>query len=149
MNVANSSAVLATIFRREGRSYLQYVGEAFPWTTSQDEQSVDRLQTVVAEDRAAVARLARFLGRQRISVGPLEAFPARWTSINFAALEHVLPLLLQSQKESVAALTHELAALTDAAQRREVEALLTVKRRHLEVLEQLAAHHSQLTATLH
>lgn len=148
MNSADSLAILDAILRREGRSFVQYVGEAFPWTTARDEQSVTQLQRVVAEDKAALVRLARFLDRHHHAIGPLESFPARWTSINFAALEHVLPHLVQAHKESITSLKRDLSWLTDPAARHEVEALLAAKGRHLQMLQGLTASHSQLTSTL-
>ena len=46
---ARSAQVLQEVLRREGRSVLQYVGAAFPWTTTDRTAALDRLPEILHE----------------------------------------------------------------------------------------------------
>jgi hypothetical protein len=82
---------------RDGRSLLQYVDEAYPYTPARAEQERRRIAELAKEEQAAVGRLIRFLHRHHVTPPLLGAFPSSFTTINFVSLEHLLPAL---QKES-------------------------------------------------
>jgi hypothetical protein len=136
---AHSQQVLQDLLRRESRSVLTYVAEAYPWTTWAEEKTLADLQQLIAAEREAVACLGRFLVRQRIPLPYLPPYPAHFTTINFLALEFLLPRLIEQERRSIADLERDLAALKDPAAKAEVEKLLTLKRRHLPRLEELAS----------
>src|SRR5262249_42169516 len=62
---AQTVALLQGIVRRESLSMLTYVGEAFPWTTARDAESLARLRQIVVANNEAVAALGRYLTRHR------------------------------------------------------------------------------------
>lgn len=136
---AHAQMVLQDILRRESRSVLIYVAEAYPWTTRAEEKTLAELQQLIAAERAAVVCLGRFLVRQRIPLPYLPSFPSHFTTINFLALDFLLPRLIEHERCSIAALERDLAALKDPAAHAEVEKFLALKRRHLPRLEELAS----------
>ncbi|MHB1426222.1 MAG: hypothetical protein ACYC3I_23910 [Gemmataceae bacterium] len=138
---AHSQRLLQDILRRESRSDLMYVAEAYPWTTSTQTEALADLQQFIRDEREAIAVLGRFLVGQRIPLPFLPSYPAHFTTYNFLALDFILPRLLEHERQSIAELERDLAALKAPAARAEVEKLLTVKRRHLPRLEELASAH--------
>ncbi len=136
---ARTQAVLQDLLRRESLSLLQYAGEAFPWAKSEDRATLDRLKQVIAEDKASIAGLGRFLARHRILPGYLGTYPMSYTSLGFVSLRFFLPRLLQEQRRAVADLERDLAAVTDPEVKAQLEGMLEMKRRHLATLEELAA----------
>jgi hypothetical protein len=129
---------LQDLIRREGRSFLQYAGESFPWTTVPQAEAAAKLQQLVHEEQGAAAGLARHLAKNRLTPPYLGAYPSYFTSYNFLALDRLLPLLVVHQQHGVEALQRDLAAFNGET-RHQVEQILTMKKRHLEELEKLAA----------
>jgi hypothetical protein len=130
-----TAELLQGIVRREGRSLLQYVADAVPWTKNAEHESLCQLQTLVQEDRDTNAALARFLFRNRIAPPYLGAYPMGFTTLNFVSLSSLLPRLIKEQRHSISALENDLAQIRDPQCRGVVEGILDVKRRHLKALE--------------
>jgi len=139
--------LLQDILRRESRSILTYVAEAYPWTPSMEEKIWTDLQQLIAAEREAVASLGRFLVRRRIPLPYLPPYPAHFTTINFLALDFLLPRLIEQERQSIADLERDRTALKDPAAQAEVEKLLTLKRGHLTQLEKMAATQPQASAS--
>jgi rubrerythrin len=142
MNPANV-ALVQDIVRRESLSLLNYVGDAFPWTTSAGSAKLARLQDVVRAHREAVAEAGQFLTKKRTPVGYIGSYPANFTAINFLSLDYILPRLAAAEANGVARLEREAASLTDPEAVAMVQHLLSVKRDHLKTLEGLAAEHEK------
>jgi hypothetical protein len=139
---ASTAKVLQEHFRRTGRSLLQYVGDAMPWTDDGDSATLDRLQQLVHEEAAALAAFGRYLRRQRIPVASLGSFPEAFTSLNFIALDRLLPLLVEHHGYDVNDLKAALEQVTDPEARQQMQQLLAVKQRHLEALSELNKMHT-------
>lgn len=133
----HSQALLQDVLRRESRSVLMYVDEAYPWTTVAEEKSLTDLRQIISAEREALTALGRFLLRQHIPLPYLPTFPSSFTTINFLALDYVLPRLIDYERRAIAELERDLPALKDSAAHAEVEKLLALKRRHLPQLEAL------------
>jgi hypothetical protein len=131
--------LLQEIVGRESHSLLMYIADAFPWTTSKGAETLTRLHQLSKAEAEAIRALGRFLARHRIAPPPMGAFPASFTTLNFVALDHLLPRLLDAQRSSIAALEKDLPALTSPEARAEVEKLLAVKQKTRAGLETLAA----------
>jgi rubrerythrin len=140
-----TAPILSDVLRRESRSLLQYVDEAFPWTPPEEQATWDQLTKLIAEERKALTALAHFLDRRRIPLPYLGSFPD-FTGVNFVSLDHLLPLLVEHQKKSIASLESDLARLSDPEAAKVLGQLLEVERRHLKTLETLAARHTQTTS---
>jgi hypothetical protein len=137
---ARDSAVLKDVLRRESRSFLQYVADSFPWTTSNEDDALGKLQKLIEEEREATAGLGRFLYRQRQTLPYLGAYPTHFTTLNYVALDYLLPKLAEEEREEIAGLERDLNELIDPEARAEIDKLLSIKRRHLQTIETLAAH---------
>lgn len=134
---SHTQTLLQDILRRESRSALLYTGEAYPWTTVSEETALASLRQIIAAERDAVTRLGQFLVRQRIPLPYLPPFPTSFTTINFLALDYLLPRLIEHERQSIAELEVDLHAVKEPAARAEVEKLLAMKRRHLPQMEAL------------
>src|SRR5947209_16586882 len=141
-----SQRILQHIVRREGRSLLQYMSDAFPWTTLGEGEVLARVQQFVKEERDSVARLVRFLQRRRVTPPYFGAFPMSFTTLNFITLDHLLPLLVRAERKAIAELEHDLAFLTDPEARQLIQDMVEMKRRHEKTLEELAAAHPEPAA---
>lgn len=144
---AHAQRLLQEILQRESRSVLTYVGEAYPWTRWAEEKVLTDLLQIIAAEREAVAGLGRFLVRQRITLPYLAPYPSHFTTINFLALDFLLPRLIEQERRSIADLERDRAALKDPAAQVEVDKLLALKRRHLPRLEELASTQTQASVT--
>jgi hypothetical protein len=129
---------LQDIIRREGRSFLQYAGESFPWAALPEKAAVAELQQLVVEEREGAAALARYLAKNRLTPPYLGAYPSYFTSYNFLALPRLLVLLIAHQNQGKEELQRDVTALHGET-RQQVERLLEMKKRHLVELEKLAA----------
>jgi hypothetical protein len=134
----SDAAVLEAAIRREGRSLLQYLSEAYPWTRSAGDPTPDTVRALAAEERDALAVLTKFLARRRHAVPYLGAFPMGFTTMNFVSLDYLLPRLVEDGRRSIEALQRDRAALADAEMKTQLEGFLDLKRRHLKTLEALA-----------
>jgi hypothetical protein len=142
-----TAAVLHDVVRRESRSLLQYVSEAIPWITPAEQVALAQLRQLIEEERGATTDLGRFLIRQRVPPPYLGSYPQDYTNVNYVSLDHLLPMLVDNQRQAIARLERDLAALTDAEARAHVEKILTIRRRHLETLQTMAAAHPDKAAT--
>jgi hypothetical protein len=140
---ARTAALLQDILRRESRSLLQYISEAFPWITAEERQARAELQRLIDEEGRSAAELGRFLVRQRVPLPLLGPYPMDFTTINYVSLDHLLPLLVAHQSRAIARLEQDQAAITDPDARAQVGKILSLKGQHLHALEALAAAHPE------
>lgn len=136
---AKTITILQAIVRKEGQSLLQYVGQAFPWTTLEHEPDLDKLRKIVNEDQEAVAVLAQLLTANRAGLPYQPGFPADFTTINFISLDHLVPRLVKQQQATISQLQADLGLMTEHHARAAIEQLITTKKRHLAELQSLAA----------
>ncbi len=135
---ATSQAVLQDVFRRVGRSLLQYVGEAYPWVSAREQPVLDRLRALIDEDNESLAELARFLQRKHVPVPYLGAFPEAYTAVNYIALAHLLPMLVEDRRSAVVAMERDVREAADPDVRAHLQKVLALNREHLKALEALA-----------
>src|SRR5258707_7721466 len=140
---SRTQTVLQQLVRRQGRSLLQYLSDAFPWTDSDGAAELAQFYQLAQEERDSTAKLMHFLTRKRVGVPNMGASPSTFTNINFIALDHLIPLLVDAERKALAALEHDLANTSDAEARSAVQAVLETKQRHLDALEELKAAHPQ------
>ncbi len=143
---ATSQAILQSLLRREGRGLLRYVSESFPWTTPEERAALDQLQAISREEVEGTASVARFLARHRVMSGPLGPYPMSFTNINYVALDHLLPMLVEFQRQRVSELEADLGRVTDPDCRQQLQPFLELKRRHHQLLEQMARKSCQHSA---
>jgi len=132
-----SQAVLEEIVRRESRSLLSYVGDAYPWATAAGELALARLREIVRANGEAVTALGTYLTRNKARMPFLGAYPSNFTSWNFIALAYLIPRLVTTEELLLRALEADVAALRAGEARAQAEKLLAVKRQNLEALRGL------------
>jgi hypothetical protein len=130
--------LLQHIVRRQGRSFLQYIGEAFPWAPPGQEDEVAALRTLAGEEQEELTDLVRFMTKSRITPPYLGAYPTVFTSMNFTSIDFLLPVLLEAEQKGIKELEADTARLKDLDARGEVAALLDIKKRHLDDLTRLS-----------
>lgn len=128
---------LQGLFRREYRSLLQYTREASPYAAGPDRKLLDEVLRVAAEESGALAGFGDFLASHHVPAPYLGSFPMAFTDLNFVNIRFLLPKLAAEQKQDLAKLEADTAALTDPAARTAVQRLVELHRRHLTELEAL------------
>ncbi|HLN33094.1 MAG TPA: hypothetical protein VK395_35515 [Gemmataceae bacterium] len=146
---AKTQELLENILRRVGRSLLQYVSEAFPWTTAEEQDALAQFQVLAREEGEAAAAIAKFLDQQGYGVPYLGPFPMAFTTINYVSLDYLLPLLVETQRQDLEQMQRALAQVTDAQAREQILKIIDMSRRHLTTLKALAASHPQVASTVH
>jgi hypothetical protein len=141
---ARTQTLLQHILRRASRSLLQYASEAYPWVGQNENDVLGQVRQVIEEERQAMEALARFLRRQHIGLPYLGAYPSEFMNMNYLALDHLLPLLRDYQRQAVAELEHDRAQGSDPAARAEIDKLLNLARQHAKTLDALAAAHPEV-----
>jgi len=139
--------VLQEIVRRESRSLLIYVKDAYPWTTQQGQLELGVLLKVIREESAAVTNLGRYLVRRKVTPPLLGQYPAQFTACNFIDLGYLLPRLLETQQQAITELQADLSKVNDPDARLQAEGLLAVKKRTLGELNALAGPQTQMAST--
>lgn len=132
-----SLAVLQEIVRRESRSLLSYVADAYPWATAAAEPALSRLREVVRSSGEAVTALGTYLARNRARMPFLGSYPSGFTSWNFIALSYLMPRLVTTEEQLLQALESDVARLPAGEARAEADKLLAVKRQNLAALRGL------------
>jgi hypothetical protein len=133
---------LQDVIRRQGRSFLQYAGESFPWHTAEAGSITEHVSQLVTEERDAAAALARYLVKHRLTPPYLGAYPSYFTSYNYMSVDRLLPILVEHQQRGVAELESDLQAIHDPDTQKQVSGLVEMKKRHLSALKALANSHA-------
>src|SRR5438876_7597204 len=139
---AATCTTLQNALRAESRSFLQYVSDAFPWTSPDELAVLSKLQALIAEELEGVQTLAHLLAQARQPLPYLGSYPMSFTTINFVSLDHLLPLLIREERRSLANREQDLGRVNDADAQAAMRGIIDMKRRHLHMLEEMAATHS-------
>ena len=130
-------ALLQSLLRQESRSLLQYAAESFPWSKAEDQAASDAIRAMAQAEAAAVAKLGRWLAKQRLPLTFPGAYPMHFTSINFIAVSALVPRLIADQEDRIAALEKACGALTNEDGRALLQGLLDLKKSNLQKLSAL------------
>jgi hypothetical protein len=60
-----------------------------------------------------------------------------FTNINYMSLDHLVPLLIENQRQRIAEIEAAVRSMADADSRSQADAYLTINRRHLQKLEEM------------
>lgn len=132
-----SRAVVEEMVRRESRSLLSYIGDAYPWTTAAGGPALKTLNQLIKQEKQAVTDLGRYLIRRKVTPPFIGSYPASFTAWNFIDLVALLPRLLESQRRSISEIQADLSKIHDVPARQEAERLLAVKKKTLAGLESI------------
>lgn len=130
-------ARIQELFRRENRSFLQYIRNASPWASHADKLLVEKLNDLADEELAALGALANWMEAKNIPQPYLGAFPTRFSSFNFVDIRKLLKPLIVEQAKEIGDLEADAKTL-DSEARKQVEALVELNRQHLIAMEALS-----------
>jgi hypothetical protein len=131
--------VLQECVRRESRSLLQYAREVPLWVGPADRPVLAKLKALAAAEQKATDALGHYLQKRRAGLPSLGPYPSGYTSLNDAAMHHLLPILVQEYRGAVAALEADVARVSEPDARTHLAELLRLKRQHLPELEALSS----------
>ena len=133
---AGSSKLLYDLVEMGATSLLHYLSGASLYSTNA--AAIARVKDAAREERDEIARFIRLLQRNHQYIPKPGSFPSHFTTMNFVTLEYVLPKLIAEQKREIA----KVASMLDSAGAEDIRKLgdsyLAMKRRHLQMLEELA-----------
>ena len=134
---AVAQARIQELFRRENRSFLQYICESTPWSSDGDRGLLDEVRLLAAEEMTALEHLARWMDANRIPIPYLGAYPIQYTSSNFVDIRKLLQPLVLEQRKEVADLEKTAKIPMDEKARNQIEKLAALNRKHLENFEMM------------
>ena len=127
---------LQELFRRENRSFLQYIRQACPWASEADKPLLTKLNQMADEELKALEALAEWMDSKHISLPYLGAFSTRFTTFNFVDVRKLLKPLIAEQRKELADLEADAKPL-DGDANKQVESLVELNRKHLAEMEGL------------
>jgi len=134
--------------RAESKSFLQYVSDAFPWTTPDELAALAKLQSLIAEEKEGAGAIAEFLTQNKQPLPYLGSYPMSFTTMNFVSLEHLLPILVKEERRAIAERERDLANLKDAEAQSVLRRGADMKRRHLLLLQEASAAYPETHSTV-
>ncbi len=122
-----------------GRSFLQYVGESWPWASTSADETRRTLERLATEQQQSVGALARLLNEsgEYIDFG---TYPTSYTSLHYVDVDFLLDQLVQNQETIVRACESASGGLnSDPMASSLVRDIVVAEQRHLDELRKLAA----------
>lgn len=127
MAVPSDLEILNRVFRELSGSFLQYVGECWPWTSAGPEGAKRResVMQCVERQRRSIAMLAEYLAprQARVEFGP---YSSDFTDLHYVSLSFLQKKLIQAQKVAVDLIDRLIIRLVDG----EAQALLESVRKN-------------------
>ncbi len=115
MSVPNTTEILTELLNRLSRSWLQYIGEAWPWAPSESEDRLEAFRALVRRQEFSAERVASLL-TDREAVVKVRSYPFDGTTLNYVTLDYVKPRLVADEKEIIAELKSAAVGLKDDAE---------------------------------
>jgi len=131
--------VLPELMRRESRSFLLYIREAFPWADGKHAAVRNAIVRMGDEEAEKMAAIGRLLQKRHIALPGLGSFPTSFTNYNFLDAASLAPKLVAAERQSLADLDRDLSHITDDELRGAFEAYRDLKSKHLGELESIVA----------
>lgn len=131
-----SQARIQELFRRENRSFLQYIRQSSPWASFSDKSLLDKLNQLADEELASLGALAEWMDSKGIPLPYLGAFASKYASFNFQDVRKLVKPLITEQRRELADLERDAAALNGDGST-QMNALVELNRKHLAEMESL------------
>lgn len=130
-----------------GRSFLQYVGESWPWTQEYSDDAQSVIDGLVRRQQADAARLADFILARNGTVEP-GSYPLDYADMHYVALDYLLSQLVESEQ----ALVNDFEAVLENAVNDEAAAallrdILQNERENLAALRKIVAARASASRT--
>lgn len=128
---------LQDLFRRENRSFLQYVSQATPWCRELDRPIVEKVNHLAREELGALEKLADWMDSEHVPLPYLGAFSTSFTSFNFVDIRKLLAPLVVEQRKELADLEADAKCLDQSKAKALINELVELNRKQLEMMESL------------
>lgn len=138
-----TESVLNRVLIEMGRSFLQYISDAWPWVDPLAQEIQDQVMVIAARQRQDVADMAAFLTEREHHID-FGTFPTEYTDLQFLSLDAILNLIHKSQNTICVAITNGLADVKAAGDADAVALLSAVEIRQKEASAVLKELHTQL-----
>lgn len=134
---ADSVTLLHRATAKGGRSLLQYVSEACPWTTDQTKGEFKEILAFANEERDAVSKMMRYLQKQHQRRVVFGSYPSHYTTMNYVTIDHLLPKLVADTESQIAELDKASQSDSNSEVHAMIRSFVQVKRRHLAALKMM------------
>ena len=106
------NAMLSQLVINLGRSLLQFVGEASPWSPASAVGACEAVARLIDKQKSGVSRMVELLNRRGY---PIEfgMYPVAFTDLHFLSLKSLLPRVILSQETLVAELDEAIYTCVD------------------------------------
>lgn len=112
MSDPTHNALLNQLLVNLGRSLLQYVGEAWPWTSHDHTRERKTIEELVSRQQAQIARLVNWLAARDGAV-EFGAFPTEYTDLHYVALDYLISQLIENETALIGDLEQTVQACSD------------------------------------
>src|SRR4051794_160507 len=104
------------LIRKEARSLLQYIGDSYPWAAADQQQALQTVLQIAKHEARQIEQLIRMCIKAKLGNPSLGAYPQSFMSINFMALDFLLPLLVDDHRKRIADLEWSLLSAPTESQ---------------------------------
>jgi len=139
-----SESVLNSVLIEMGRSFLQYISDAWPWVDPLSQSIQDQVMVIAARQRQDVADMAILLTEREHHID-FGTFPTEYTDLQFMALDAVLDYIHQSQTAVCDRLATGLTEVRNLGDKQATDLLTAVEIRQKEATTALQELHAELT----
>ncbi|MBI1313777.1 hypothetical protein GC176_20995 [bacterium] len=101
MSGQNSTALLNDLLNRLSHSWLQYIGDAWPWAPNECAERLEAFQGLVRRQQFAAERLGDLLS-DRHAVLSLTNYPFDGSTVNYVTLDYVKPRIVDDEQSMIA-----------------------------------------------
>lgn len=134
-----SAALIHGLIRKEARSLLQFVGEAFPWAGRAGEKDRASFLAIAKHEKNLLDDLSRWCQRNKLGAPALGSYPHEFMDSNFLAIDFLLPKIVDEQTRRLAELQWARLSIPEAF-RSSYQRYVEVKAKHLERLKKILSH---------
>ncbi|MCP4787991.1 MAG: hypothetical protein GY903_07585 [Fuerstiella sp.] len=131
-----TESVLNNVLIDMARSFLQYVAEAWPWVSTQDQSVEEQVNAIAARQRQDVADIVSLLTEREHFID-FGSFPTEYTDLQFLALEAMFDSLHSSQTTVCDSIASALSQLRDGGDEDAVNLLTAIEIRQKEAATSL------------
>jgi hypothetical protein len=115
---------------------MQYLREVPPWVSINEQNAQARLHEAANAEVNQLEAIGRLYQKHFHEMAHMGGYPD-FTPFNDSALHFLLPRVIHEQRDLLAGLERDRAAITEADIGAAFDELITMKRRHLSELEAL------------
>lgn len=133
----NDLLIISAALERESRSLLHYLRDSYPWTPTSEQDKPDQIRRMADEQFQALGAMTRYLLSHRQSPPQMGFYPSSFTSINYAALDHLLPQVLADEKQLLSQLESDGDPISDSEGRGLLQSLADLKRGHIAKIQEM------------